>query len=187
MKVSKTVFPVFAKNSTKPQDAFFIFSLLIVCNIVFICSFLTLHSVVRNLLLQVRDQFYNGEDQDLTKQACSQIRPKKMTNGLSVTAWTGLLCSLPWRQRARNIWSSLSGVPLDRVRQMCVIWLELLNRMPSNCLLSEVWHTPGCAISEGHVIRQYCAMRGVDCEECKKNALLENESLTKIGATIKWF
>lgn len=54
--------------------------------------------------------------------------------------------------------------------------------MPSNCLLSEVWHTPGCAISEGHVIKQYCAMRGVDCEEFKKNALLENESTTRIGA-----
>ncbi len=51
---------------------------------------------------------------------------------------------------------------------MCVILLELLNRMPSNCLLSEVWHTPGCAIFEGRVIRQYCAMHGVDSEEFKK-------------------
>lgn len=63
----------------------------------------------------------------------------------------GLDLVLPYvlarRPCARKIWGCLFSVPLDRLRQMCAIWLELLNRTLSNCLLSEGRH---CAMSEGH-------------------------------------
>lgn len=172
---NKSVTSCFFHISTKLQDTIYIFSPVFL-SVISSSSAIFYHVVRLSRVRQYVNCFYRSDTSLRVPLSIVMVAIKtvsrsgqKPTNGLSVTAWTGLLCRLPWRQRARNIWSSLSGVLLDRARQMCVIWLELLNRMPSNCLLSEVWHTPGCAICEGHVIRQYCTTaqrrsRGV-CEK----------------------
>lgn len=67
--------------------------------------------------------------------------------------------ALARRPCARKIWGCL----FFRLRQMCAIWLELLNRTLSNCLLSEGWD---CAMTEGH---QCLAILCNDAKRTMKN------------------
>lgn len=70
---------------------------------------------------------------------------------------------------ARKIWGCLFSVPLDRLRQMCAIWLELLNRTLSNCLLSE---DRDCAMTKG---QQCLAM--ILCNDAKRT--MKNSKVLK--------